>query len=449
MGTDLRGRLADLAEEAPASLGTGRDLWRTGLRRHHRRRLAAGAAVAAAVVAVALTGGAGVLGGPRPERPLPADTPGSELHLPRTVSAPSPWAPGTGEAGPPGPLALLSMAPRNVADGLTGVRRTLGVFGVSAVDGSSVFLDLPGTRTNEETQLGSGTIALSPDGRKVAYVRFGSAAPRELNGAHVTGWDVYDAVSGKVVRLRVPDMAEIHGTDAFEIRFSGDSRYLLTNYSPTGSDGSRDDALVAWDVSTGRSTVAEGTGHYWLPEPASVPEGVAWSRDRYIFRFDPLTKERTALSLPREVVTSSFGPDGRALAYVGHRPAGPNQPVPWYLYAGQTWQGADRVHLDVEPKQILGWRSEHEVVVGNFRDTPRFVDVRTGASEPVTLHWDRNLMLSPAYAADLWRNPLVDGEKPPAVPDPRWWMRRLVWAVGILAAAVLLLAGVRSRRAGR
>src|SRR5512145_744614 len=309
MSSDLRDRLVDLAEEAPAAVAAGRDLWQTGVRRHRRRRVAAVATTTAVLLVV------GVLGSLRPPEtpsPDPAEAPPSELHLPRTVYAPSPWAESTRDAGPPGPLAVVALASRNRPDGLTGTWQATEPYGVSALDGSAVFLDLPGGRTEEGYQLGYGTMALSPNGRKVGFTHFaqdpGAAFP------HVIGWDGYDTVSGEITELRVPGMPEIRGIDASEMRFTGDSRYLLTNYSPTGSDGSRQDALVAWDVETGERVVVEGTGHYWLPEPGSAPEGVVWSRDRRIFTFHPGTGQTEVATMPNEVVTASFGPDGRALA---------------------------------------------------------------------------------------------------------------------------------------
>ena len=77
-----------------------------------------------------------------PHRNRPPYQP-EELHLPRTVYAPSPWAEGTDELGPPGPLAVLAGGERKVRDGLTGSRSYPSYYGVSAVDGSARFLDLP------------------------------------------------------------------------------------------------------------------------------------------------------------------------------------------------------------------------------------------------------------------------------------------------------------------
>jgi hypothetical protein len=452
MSSDLRERLADLAESAPSSVQDRGYLWQAGSRRRRKRQRIA--AVASTVAAVLVVGGVGTLQPAEPPTPLPTDAPASQLHLPRTLHAPDPWTPGTDEVGPPGPLAAVSVAPRHEAEGLTGSRQVSSPFGVSAVDGSAVFLDLPGTRDPDgSSQLGFGALTLSPDGRKVGFVHYAEDAsatdgPQSWRGGRPVGWDVYDTVTGEVTELRVPGMREIRGTDAFEIRFTGDSRHLLTNYSPTGSDGSRDDAFVAWNVETGEPVEAEGTGHYWLPNPGSGPEGVVWARGRRIMTFDPESEETTAVTTPHDVMEASYGPDGRALAYVGHRPSKPNEPAPWHLYAGRSTGEIRRVDLDSRGVgQLLGWRSEHEVVVSNHRRALWFVDVRTGEHETASLGWRQRLMMTPTYASDLWRNPLVEGLESSA-EDPRWWLRPPAWGAGALAGVVVSLLVVRRRRVG-
>jgi hypothetical protein len=451
MSSDLRERLTELADQAPSAVRERADLWQAGVRRRRRQRAAAVASVVATVLMVGGLGTHQLAGLPAP---MPADAPESELHLPRSVHAPHPWTRGTDDTGPPGRLAAVSMATRHEADGLIGARQVLTPFGVSAVDGSSVFLDLPRTRdVDGSSQLGWGALTLSPDGRKVGYVHFEEETVttepgHSWLGGPVAGWDVYDTVTGEVTELRVPGMREIRGMDAFEIRFTGDSRHLLTNYSPTGSDGSRDDALVAWDVETGEPVEVEGTGHHWLPNPGSGPEGVVWARGRRILTFDPQTGETTAVSTPHDVVEASYGPDGRALAYVGHRPSNPNESVPWHLYAGTSAGQVRRVDLDFRgAAQLLGWRNEHEVVVGDFQRALRVVDVRTGEQESARLGRSTRLAMAPAYASDLWRNPLVDGVRSSA-DDPRWWLRPPAWTAGIVLGTLLALLVVRRRRAG-
>ncbi|HEX6246733.1 MAG TPA: hypothetical protein VFZ64_02570 [Nocardioidaceae bacterium] len=445
MSSDLQERLAELADEAPRSLAVAGDgLWRAGVRRRRQRRTRA--VVATTVATAALAGGLSLLGPHEPRTPVPAEVPVSELHIPRTLHAPDPWAEGTDEAGPPGPLAAISLAWRDTPEGLTGTTRTMDPFGVSAVDGSTVFLDLSSARDDDGTTLlGPGAITLSPDGRKVAYVRHQANADR--TSARVIGWDVYDTETGAVTELRVPGTEEIRGSETSEIRFTGDSRYLMTSYSPSGRNGFRQHALFVWDVESGTSLMAEEPGYYWLPNPGSAATGVVWSRGQRIYRLDPSSNQTEVLRLPHDVVEASFGADD-ALAYIGHRPTRPNEFARWWLYAGDGPDGSRRIPLDIDPGLILGWKNTHEVVVSDHRQTVRLVDVRTGEYDAMMLRWrSAGRLMTPRYAADLWRNPLVDGVAPADLPDPRWWRRPTTWAV----AAVGTLAGLVwwRRRRGR
>ncbi len=248
--TDLRARLRDLADDAPHAGLSGDELWTSGVRRQRLRRAATVAG--AAVIVAAVVGLTSVLR--FPSEPLPAQGP-AELGIPRVVLPPDPWSEATAE---PGPLAAISVANRRTTDGLTGVRDRLHLFGVSAVDGVSRFLDVPGVRVDTDP----GTVALSPDGSQVAVQR-GS------RGRTVVGWDVLDTATGELTRLRVPGMAELANAWGYEIAFTGDGRYLRTSFSLTGSEESHADSFVAWDVATGERYVAEDSGHYWLPGRAS------------------------------------------------------------------------------------------------------------------------------------------------------------------------------------
>lgn len=240
-------------------------------------------------------------------------------------------------------------------------------------------------------------------------------------------------------------MGEIRGTDLFELEFSGDSEYLLTNFSPTGSDAGRDDTFVAWDVETGKPTVVEGTGHYWLPNVGSASDGVLWGRKQRILRFDPSTGETTSMSVPHDVVEPSIGPDGRAVAYVGHRPTPPDQPARWHLYAGENPGAIRRIELDIDADGILGWRDARRVVVQQLPDRGlRVVDVVTGDYRVERLRRQGEVMWQ-VYASDLWRNAIVPGVEPPELPDPRWWMRPLTWVIAGLGAVAALAWGTRRR----
>ncbi|WP_134765883.1 hypothetical protein [Nocardioides sp. 1609] len=412
--TTLADRLRDLAEDAPSHLD-GAPLWDAGRRHDRQRRVRALAAVAAVVVAV-LGVGATVAWPGRDASPEPAAAAFSDLHLPRMIHAPDGWTEGTDEAGPPGVLAAVSMSTRIERDGLLGSRRSSSVFGVSAVDGSTRFLDLRGASAD---MLGNGTVVLSPDGTKVGYVRY--------RGEEVVGWAVYDTVTGSTRFLDDPEQAVIRGTDAFEIIFSGDSRYLLTNYSPSGSDRAKDDELVVWDVETGEATSAESQGHYWLPSPGSGPSGVVWSRGQRVLRFDPESGESSSERLPHDVVHASYGPSGE-LAYVAW---GERSRDPWRLVAG----GRD-VDVGFEPRTVIGWRDAGHVVVGNLRGRVAVVDVETGEARADRLRTDTQTM-TPVYATDLWANDLVPGTRPPPADDPR----RTTVVAGVASATVLVLAG--------
>jgi hypothetical protein len=443
MSTDLREAMRDLAADAPTTLGAAptADLWQHGVRRRRRQR--AGQALVTVVV-VALVGGLAALVRPIDTAPpTPADVPISELHLPRSVQAPDPWAEGTDELGPPGRLAVLSMAPRNLTDGLWGTRPAFGVFGVSAVDGSVRFLDLPGAESpGGGSTVGQGVLTLSPDGTRVGYAAVEGEGSDD-RGPFVVGWNVYDTTSGETTELRVPGMERLRGMDTFEIRFTGDSRSLLTTFSSTGSGGDRDNALVAWDVASGEPVEVEGTGFHWLPNPGSGPEGVVWSRGRQVFQRDLGASSTTRLPVDEEVVEASYAPDGIALAYIGHRPTGRDDSAPWRLYGGSSIVRAveRRIPLDLSPGQILGWADELRVVVGDFRQRVRVVDLEDGSVERIRLQWSDDLAMSPVYAADLWANPLVDGVAPADASDARWWLRGTVW-VGALGGLVLLVAAL-------
>ena len=90
---------------------------------------------------------------------------------------------------------------------------------------------------------------------------------------------------------------------------SGDSRYLETNYSLTGSNRSRQDSLVVWDVDTGASQVAEPAGHYWRPVHGSAPSGIVLVA--CAARPSPTTRRRRTrrrCAPKRKLVGASYGP---------------------------------------------------------------------------------------------------------------------------------------------
>lgn len=422
MTPTLHDRLVDLAEDAPPG-APAPDLWESGVRRQRRRR---NVAIAGAALAVVLVAAVGTRLHPDP-RPEPADVPFGELHVPRVAYPPSPWADGTDDVGAPGPLAFVSMAERYQVEGVRGTSTAFRPFGVSAVDGSAVFLDLHGARL---AALGSYALALSPDGMKVGYTRYGK-------GARAPGWAVYDTVTGETTVLGDPEQDPITRADTTDLSFSGDSRYLETVYSPTGSMESRTASLILWDVRTGEQVEAEPAGHYWLPNLGRGPSGTIWSRKSTTFTFRPGSGATTSVRTPFDVVEAGVAPDGRGRAFIAF---GANDRANWRLFVGTGVDDLTPVPLDIDADDLLGWRDPDHVVVRQLPTGEAVeVDIATGRTTSLALDVTGRQMTLPSYAADLWANPLVDGERPPHVHDPRLpaWVAAGVGVVAALGGLVL------------
>ncbi len=414
--TDLRARLRDLADDAPRAGLSGDELWRTGVRRQ-RLRHAASVTVAAVAVAVVVALTSVV----RFPNALPPTQGPAELGLPRLVQPPDPWSEPTAD---PGPLAAISVANRTEPRGLTGSRDRLQVFGVSAVDGVSRFLDLPGAQVD----IDPGAAAISPDGTMVAVVR------------GVSGWDLLDTDTGDLTRLRVPGLPELANARGYDIAFSGDGRFLLTNFSFEGSTDNQDDSFVAWDVETGERYIAEGPGHYWIPGRATGPSGVVWTRQRDVLTLEPGTGDRARISVPQQLVDASLSPDGETLAYVGHAGDRPSSPAPWRFHVRTDDGEIRKFNVGLEPGQILGWRDDTHVVVSRFGPRQaRVVDIGTGEWERLTLEQEAGALMTPRYATDLFARDTVGPAEQPDHGDPRPWMHPEVqWiAAGVLLGGVL------------
>lgn len=429
MTSDLRERLHDLADDAPTGHLRGADLWRSGVRRH---RLRVAGAVAGAAAAVALVVGL-VTVVPTAQGPDPAGQTGS-LGVPRVVRPPDPWSEPTRT---PGPLAAISADLRRTTDGLTGVRDRMTLVGVSAVDGVSRFLDLPGRLATVDP----AEVAVSADGTRVAMTR--------QQGEDQIGWDVLDTVTGEVTELRLPGDAPVRNGWGYEIRFTADGGHLVTNFSLDGGRGDTDDSLVAWDLTTGEPVEVEGPGHYWIPGSARGPEGVVWTRRRDVHVADPTTGERRTDRMPHQLVDASYAADGETLAYIGHEQQRGGGPDPRQLHVRRPGQSPVPVDVGIEPGQVLGWPSDHEVVVSSYGPRQaRVVDLDTGTWEP--LHLSVRTIMTAQYPTDLWSRPIADPVEQPGVGDPRPWMHREVqWiAVGLLLGGLLQVWLVVRRRRG-
>jgi hypothetical protein len=176
----LQDRLAKLAEVAPTGGEPAAELWSRG-RRAHRRRAASLAACVLVVGAIVTGVGVRLTDSARDDsRPEPARTVGFTLPLNYPGGATLPTLSAT-----PGPLAALWLAPRSgkVPEIVALVAET-GMFG-------RLSLDLPPDDSGVPGEVTGQDVALSTDGRRVAYLSsMGKLVVHDL----VTGDDVSPAV---------------------------------------------------------------------------------------------------------------------------------------------------------------------------------------------------------------------------------------------------------------
>ena len=148
----LHDRLADLADDAPTGGAPPTELWARG-KRAHRLRAAALAAALLVVGAVGAGIGLSLIDGHRTDPPAARN-----VHLALPIDYPvGAELPDLGDT--PGRLAAIWLAPRaGHAPDAVGLVAETGKFGTLPIDASASFFD------------GGGMgVALSPDGRRVAY----------------------------------------------------------------------------------------------------------------------------------------------------------------------------------------------------------------------------------------------------------------------------------------
>lgn len=363
----------------------------------------------------------------------------AERRLPTVVNAPGAWS---SDVNRPGPVAAVGLAQRTLPVGIRDERVELTHFATSALDGSSSWLDLPGHDLERSGFLGS--VAVSPDGRWLGWVRY-------AKGQAVKGWSVRDTTTGRVRTLDVEGHDRLRPTMS-ELAFSGDSRYLLTSFETpdTPRHGRRNHQFVAWSVADGTPTVLEEPGFYWLPNLGHASRGVVWSRGHQVFRHDPETGRHSAITLPRDVLMASWAPDDAAFAYIGRDDRKKGRPVAdEQLHVGASASGALRVVDLPETSPIgeaLAWRDSTHVVVGNHRDDMYVVDITDGSHETIDMAGSGDQINTPLLATGLWAEPLRPPVSPTGTSDPRrpWRWAGLVLFVALLGGGTSLL-----RRADR
>lgn len=442
--TGLKDALQELADRPRPDAGgqaAPAELWTRGVRRYRWR---AAAAAVATIAVVAAGAGIGVLVNHSQDIAPTGGTSGA--HLPKSVGVPDPGSAGTDDAGPLGPLAVLWQASRHGQDGN-------GIFGISASTGTYRFLDLPKIA-------GPSDVALSPDGREVAYWTTGPVTGEPITPvgipddrmATVTGIARYDTVTGKT---RFRPIASPHGLDPEGIQWSDDD-IVLFQYgrviSRTSADGiatwswgvggephrvTKPVDLDAWTPTrNGGHGFATAAGFSWLPAGAT--------------RRDEATAIRGIPAVGWAALTTSG-------AYVAGIRAGPQ---PGYfngkggLRVGRLRAGA--VHQmrrirGVRPAVIVGWTDRKTLIVVttvSSSDVPHrlvSIDVATDDIHEVgTVRNPQGWPVDPQYATSLLTRPFV-ARPVPVLGESHW--RAAGW--GALVAVVLVGGFVLWRRRAR
>lgn len=410
--TTLHDRLADLADDAPPG-GPVPDLWDRA-RRYHRQRRAGTVVIAAAVVLGLLMLGSLDWWRSRPE-PVPAN--GSPA-LPQHLWRPSKWLPGTDDAGPLGQLAAVEAATRGSWGG-----DQEGVVGISAVTGEYRYLDLP-----DVVYPGFERVALSPDGRHVAYWYRGETAksPNSSSGPTV-GVAIYDSTTGDVVRHPVPTD---HGLWAEDLVWADSDRLVFRYLQYQGGDaddemsqssGGDDSGLLAWSLDTGEVTrlgrgqdVESSTGHGQLLLSGGRMTWLDVDHPAQPIRFDMPDRglmyiaavddrgERVAWPV------GSRNPNTVAIGSVdGGRVVSTEVPDSGRTFRVRAWLDADHILVDRRAGPGFGRTALFDV------------DIRTGTSTEVLRYPMNNYGSGAVLARDLLDVPSVDRPAPPTPPDPR------------------------------
>ena len=438
MSTELRDQLADLANRSADVPSPPPDLWQRGIRRRRRSRVLQ----VACVLAVGLVAGLLPWTGPDPEPP-PVDGTGAAGAIPSRLVTP-PTRLGDTADHPIGPLAVIAGAERGRRWWFGGSAN--GTVAVSAVTGEYRFLDLPAAvEPDAATFDARASMALSPDGRSVAYwVRH----PDDPDW--VGGWAVYDTVSGDVVRHAVASQV---GLDPRVLAWSSDLE-LVVGYGVVTERGrdtvaSTRTRTVLWDL-----TAPDRASP--LPRSLADVSWVATTRGGFAALVgDELGLWTRGRAQPdylrsvvgrREAVEGSVSPDLGSLVLVEQPYDGGAE----RLLVGRvrpTGVGLATLAVGLRVFDVLGWSDATHVVVrasppGSPQRTGAYaVDVGTGEHRLLVREDRLNWIGSPRYATDLWARPTVPRPEPDG-PTP-WW----VYAGG--ASGLLLGAwGVRRWRRG-
>lgn len=407
-----------------------------------------------------------VVGGQLRTTPAPASYDETDLAVPDQIWAPSSWAPTADAEDPPGPLAMVANAPRR---GLWPFSREHQWFGVSAVDQSYSWLDLPGQATSEEAR----EISLSPDGRALAYFLGGSPpGPRKEVSepgmarepqSDVVGVAVLDLVSGEVARHRVPTRFGLSVDDSGLV-WSQDSAWLVVTYGQYGRmvGGSSSPLTEAWRPDDGTvRTLLEPRWEVERLAPGPAGTVVGWrldTQDRLTFiSLSTAAQVTRPVRLPPSDTSPGapvFSPSGRRVVVESGR-KGKNlgtYPAAYAAAVSSEHEVGELTMLDKRwmPQAVLGWLDDTRVLVQAHRRNYQGVqpplrilawDVEDGTTEPgIARPSSYEELGSIEIATGLLGQPLRAAERP-GLGLPPW---PVVVAIGLLLSGV---AGVLLRRA--
>ncbi|MEZ5092490.1 hypothetical protein [Nocardioides sp.] len=451
MSTDLHERLDELARRAPTGPPAA-DLWRRG-RRRQARRVVAGAVAGLAVALATGIGGAALWArvdtSPQPAEPAPA-----EMRLPDRIFTPSPWLQGTDDLGPGGPYVALLGAERAGWDSLwTSVAP--GVVGVG-LDGSYRFLDLPGYVGDHGWSDQSQQLALSPDGRYVAYWTTGSTTgePLLLDGSAQPsgGAAVYDTVTGAVSRIA---LTTEHGVAAEGAAWTGPVLRMGYGAFDTGgvgldSWGSRTVGQLTWDARAGswtEETDLRQTVDLTGMGAAGADALVITSGKRYtvVGADGPQLTTRIDAGFQTTPVPA---PGGARLAGVWAPQSKELDGAAHSVLVADVAEGQPRTATQRVPGatayDVLGWRGDDEVVLRQADGAVVGVDIGSGADEPLTTLPGTQTGAGLVVAADAWSAPVV------TAVEPAWPMststRQLLVTGGVALLLLLVVVAGRWRR---
>jgi hypothetical protein len=258
MSQELRDLMVRTAESAP-TVRVDPGTWRAARRARRRERIVAPLAAAVALVgiaAVAWPGPSALLGADRADPVAGA----LEPAMPSRVYTVPDHLDG---------LSAVDRMPQEGtrAIGVTAVAfTTLGYapYAVSAVDGTYHLLDLPGYDVMAGFRFEDGSLALSPDGRRLAYTW--NNAEAQGDGAEdryvPSGVRIVDLTTGEVESHQE---REGYGVFSHGLSWSPNGRYLafntqIANVSQSGTSGRRNFFVERLDTETGERLKAGAPG---------------------------------------------------------------------------------------------------------------------------------------------------------------------------------------------